>query len=42
MNRPRHFLDLWSLEAADLRKIMDDAKARKAARVGWPKGRLDA
>ena len=42
MNRARHFLDLWSLEAADLRKIMDDAKARKAARVGWPKGRVDA
>jgi ornithine carbamoyltransferase len=42
MSRPRHFLDLWSLEAADLRKILDDAKARKAARVGWPKGRVDA
>ncbi len=42
MNRPRHFLDLWSLEAADLRKILDDAKARKAARRGWPKGRADA
>jgi ornithine carbamoyltransferase len=42
MTRPRHFLDLWSLEAADLRKILDDAKARKAARVGWPKGKVDA
>jgi ornithine carbamoyltransferase len=42
MNRPRHFLDLWSLEAADLRRILDDAKARKAARCGWPKGRVDA
>jgi ornithine carbamoyltransferase len=42
MIRPRHFLDLWSLEAADLRKILDDAKARKAARLGWPKGRVDA
>ena len=38
----RHFVDLWSLEAADLRAILDDAKARKAARVGWPKGRVDA
>jgi ornithine carbamoyltransferase len=42
MTRPRHFLDLWSLEAADLRKILDDAKARKVARVGWPKGKVDA
>jgi ornithine carbamoyltransferase len=39
---PRHFLDLWRLEAADLRAILDDAKARKAARKGWPKGRVDA
>jgi ornithine carbamoyltransferase len=42
VNRPRHFLDLWSLEAADLRKILNDAKARKAARRGWPKGKVDA
>ncbi len=42
MNRPRHFLDLWSIEAADLRRILDDAKARKAARCGWPKGKVDA
>ncbi|HEX3406413.1 MAG TPA: ornithine carbamoyltransferase [Caulobacteraceae bacterium] len=42
MNRPRHFLDLWSLESGDLRRILDDAKARKAARRGWPKGRVDA
>jgi len=38
----RHFLDLWEIEAGDLRVILDDAKARKAARVGWPKGRVDA
>lgn len=38
----RHFLDLWKLGAADLRSILDDAKARKAARKGWPKGRVDA
>jgi len=37
----RHFLDLWEIEAADLRAILDDAKARKAARAGWPKGRVD-
>jgi ornithine carbamoyltransferase len=39
---PRHFIDLWKLEAADLRAILDDAKARKAARLGWTKGRQDA
>ena len=42
MNRPRHFVDLWSLESAELRRILDDAKARKAARRGWPKGKVDA
>ena len=39
---PRHFLDLWRLEASDLRAILDDAHRRKAARLGWPKGRVDA
>ncbi|MFI4973150.1 MAG: ornithine carbamoyltransferase [Caulobacterales bacterium] len=38
---PRHFLDLWDIPAADLRAMLDDAKARKAARAGWPKGRVD-
>ncbi len=38
---PRHFLDLWRLEASDLRAILDDAHRRKAARLGWPKGRVD-
>ena len=38
---PRHFLDLWRLDGADLRAILEDAKARKAARAGWPKGRPD-
>ena len=42
MNHPRHFLDLWKLDGADLRAILEDAKARKAARAGWPKGRVDA
>jgi ornithine carbamoyltransferase len=42
LTRPRSFIDLWSLEAADLRLIMADAHRRKAARVGWPKGRVDA
>ena len=39
---PRHFLDLWKLDAADIRAILDDARTRKAARAGWPKGRPDA
>ena len=38
----RHFIDLWRLEAVDLRAILDDAKRRKAARLGWPKGKPDA
>jgi ornithine carbamoyltransferase len=37
----RHFVDLWKIEAADLRAILEDAKARKAARLGWPKGQPD-
>ncbi|HWT51617.1 MAG TPA: ornithine carbamoyltransferase [Caulobacter sp.] len=41
-SQPRHFLDLWKLEAADLRAILDDAHARKAARKGWPQGKVDA
>lgn len=42
MSRPvRHFIDLWKLEGSDLRIILEDAKARKAARAGWPKGRPD-
>lgn len=38
----RHFLDIWRLRSADLRAILDDARARKAARRGWPQGRPDA
>jgi len=41
-DQPRHFLDLWRLEPHTLRAILDDAKARKAARKGWPQGRVDA
>jgi ornithine carbamoyltransferase len=40
--QPRHFLDLWRLEARTLRVILDDARSRKAARQGWPRGRVDA
>jgi len=39
---PRHFIDLWRFDRATLRAILEDAKARKAARLGWPKGRVDA
>jgi ornithine carbamoyltransferase len=41
-DQPRHFIDLWEIDAADLRAMLDDAKTRKAARAGWPKGRVDA
>ena len=42
MSRPvRHFVDLWKLEGSDLRIILEDAKARKAAQIGWPKGKPD-
>ena len=38
----RHFLDICDLSGEELRAIIDDAHARKAARKGWPKGRVDA
>jgi ornithine carbamoyltransferase len=42
MTQPlRHFIDLWRFEGETLRALIDDAKARKAARLGWPKGRAD-
>ncbi|MDP3853739.1 ornithine carbamoyltransferase [Phenylobacterium sp.] len=42
MTQPvRHFVDLWRLSGADLRLILDDALARKAARQGWTQGRVD-
>jgi ornithine carbamoyltransferase len=37
----RHFLDLSAVSAAELRAILDDAHARKAARKGKPKGAVD-
>ncbi len=42
MSEVRHFVDLWALNAADLRAILDDAHRRKAARAGWTQGRVDA
>ena len=38
---PRHFLDLWRLEPATLRAILDDAARRKRARAGKPQGAVD-
>ncbi len=38
----RHFLDLWRLDASTIRAILEEAKARKAARAGWTRGRADA
>lgn len=39
--QPRHFIDIWKLSPDELRRILDDAKARKKARRGWPKGQVD-
>jgi ornithine carbamoyltransferase len=39
---PRHFLDLWRLSSEDIRAMLEDAKRRKAARLGRPKGAIDA
>ncbi|MGF1658746.1 MAG: ornithine carbamoyltransferase [Rubrimonas sp.] len=38
----RHFLDISATEAADLRAMIDGARAMKAARAGMPKGAPDA
>ena len=35
---PKHFLDLSDHDSATLRAVIDDAKARKTARLGLPKG----
>ena len=42
MTTPRHFLDLWRLDAPPLRAILDEAARRKAARAGKPRGWVDA
>jgi ornithine carbamoyltransferase len=38
---PRHFLDISALSKEDLRAILDEAHARKAARADWPKAKVD-
>ncbi len=40
--QPRHFVNLWSLGGPALRGLLEDAKARKAARLGRPQGHVDA
>ena len=40
MTQPvRHFLDLWRMDGATLRAILDDAHARKAARKAASKAK---
>jgi ornithine carbamoyltransferase len=41
MTEVRHFIDLFKLEPVTLRAILNDAKARKAARAGRPQGVVD-
>jgi ornithine carbamoyltransferase len=38
----RHFLDLWRLDGPTIRALLDEAARRKAARAGWPTGKVDA
>ncbi|MGD9967413.1 MAG: ornithine carbamoyltransferase [Hyphomonadaceae bacterium] len=41
MEGPRHFLDISALSKEDVRAILDEAHARKAARLDWPKAAPD-
>src|SRR5262245_35393319 len=38
---PRHFLDISALAKDEVRAILDEAHARKAARIEWPKAKVD-
>src|SRR5215510_3499915 len=38
---PRHFLDISSLSKDEVRAILDEAHARKALRLDWPKAKVD-
>ena len=38
----KHFIDLWQVDAGDMRMILDQAHAMKRARAGWPKAKRDA
>ncbi len=39
--RPRHFLDISALTKDEVRAILDEAHARKAARLDYPKAKCD-
>ena len=39
---PKHFIDLSDFDGDTLKAILADALARKTARTGWPRGRVDA
>lgn len=38
---PRHFLDISALSREEVRAIVDEAHARKSARIDWPKAKRD-
>ncbi|HTQ15733.1 MAG TPA: ornithine carbamoyltransferase [Rhizomicrobium sp.] len=40
--RPKHFLDIADLDSAALKGLIADARARKTARAGLPRGTADA
>src|ERR1700722_7602017 len=40
--RPQHFLDLADVDSATLKALIAEARARKAARSGLPRGTPDA
>jgi ornithine carbamoyltransferase len=40
--RPKHFLDLADVDSATLKALIAEARARKAARLGIPRGTADA
>ena len=42
INKPRHFLDLSDHDSATLKAMIADARRRKQARAGTPKGKADA
>ncbi len=37
----KDFMDIWPIPASELRAILDNAKSRKLARAGLPKGTVD-
>jgi ornithine carbamoyltransferase len=38
----RHFIDICDFDPATLRAMLDDARARKQARIGMPRGMVDS